>query len=106
VGDLVSRDRLFGGTGNDTLLGGDGDDRLRGGLGDDVLHGQDGNDRLRGGRGRDTVYGEAGDDRLVVRDGEADVVDCGPGFDRVRADPMDVVDTSCEVVQRRAPGTR
>jgi Ca2+-binding RTX toxin-like protein len=102
-------DRLHGGPGNDTLVGdvplvGDlvSRDRLWGGRGDDTLRGGDGNDRIHGGRGRDTIAAQAGNDRIFARDGERDVIDCGPGFDRVRADGADVVDTSCERVRRRA----
>ena len=52
----------------------------------------------------DTVRGGAGDDRIAVRDGEQDVVNCGPGIDKALLDFKDVVeDNSCEVVSRRAP---
>ncbi len=37
---------MFGDSGNDTLIGGDGNDRLRGGAGDDVLTGGAGFDRV------------------------------------------------------------
>ena len=37
--------------------------------------------------------------RIRVRDGHRDVVTCGPGIDRVRADPADSVATDCEVVR-------
>ena len=46
-----------------------------------------------------------GDDRIAVRDGERDVVNCGPGIDKALLDFKDVTeDNSCEVVSRRAPG--
>jgi hypothetical protein len=32
-----------------------------------------------------------GNDPFRVRDGEADIVDCGPGIDRVIADPLDAL---------------
>ena len=52
----------------------------------------------------DTVRGGGGDDRIAVRDGERDVVDCGPGIDTALLDFKDVVvDASCEVVSRHAP---
>ena len=52
----------------------------------------------------DTVRGGNGDDRIAVRDGEKDVVNCGPGVDKALLDFKDVVeDGSCEVVSRRAP---
>jgi hypothetical protein len=152
AGDPISRDRLFGGQGDDQLLGGDGRDRLLGGPGNDQSDGQGGADLLVGGPGDDNqqggvgndvifanagrdvtnggagndrlfalaradvsgpddtagdaVNGDEGNDRIFVRDGEQDVVDCGPGFDRVRADFKDIVNTNCEVVHRAAPGTR
>jgi Ca2+-binding RTX toxin-like protein len=105
---LAGPDLLVGGRGNDTLQGdvplvGDkiSRDRLWGGPGDDTLRGGDGNDRIHGGRGQDTIAAQGGDDRIFARDGERDVIDCGPGSDRVRADMKDVVDTSCEQVHRR-----
>jgi hypothetical protein len=49
----------------------------------------------------DVLNGEGGDDRIRVRDGERDTVTCGPGTDRVRADPADVVAADCEAVNRR-----
>ncbi|MCA9177544.1 MAG: hypothetical protein KDB14_23825 [Planctomycetales bacterium] len=50
-------DLLIGRGGNDVLVGGDGDDRLHGGCGDDILIGGFGEDRLRGGQGRDLLIG-------------------------------------------------
>lgn len=85
-------DTIFGRGGNDTILGGAGDDRLYGGAGNDVI---------TGGSGGDRVYGGAGSDSIDVADGERDIVDCGPGNDRVVADIVDVIDTSCEVVARK-----
>ena len=69
---------LFGGGGNDTLIGtafGDaldgqgGNDSLVGGDGDDVLLGGAGNDTLRGGLGDDTLTGALGNDLLVGQTG-------------------------------------
>ncbi|MCP5397078.1 MAG: hypothetical protein H6918_10195 [Sphingomonadaceae bacterium] len=66
---------VFGGTGNDyiigaesgsTLLGGDGNDELFGLGGDDYLDGGDGADRLVGGAGNDTINGGSNIDTLVV----------------------------------------
>jgi Ca2+-binding RTX toxin-like protein len=99
-------DRVRGRPGDDTINGGDGFDRLFGGRGADTVNGGNGNDRLFA-RARDgasdTVNGDAGDDRIFVRDGTRDVVTCGPGFDRVRADFQDDVATDCEQVKRHAP---
>jgi hypothetical protein len=47
---------LLGGTGNDTLCGGQGADVLDGGDGDDVLYGSVGADKYIGGAGNDVLY--------------------------------------------------
>jgi Ca2+-binding RTX toxin-like protein len=132
VGDLVSQDRLFGGRGDDTVFGGDGrdflsggfgDDTQDGGAGDDVIFANKGRDHTEGGDGNDRLWalslkdvdgpddtagdlvrGGAGDDRIAVRDGEADVVNCGAGIDKAILDFKDTLeDGSCEVVSRKAP---
>jgi Ca2+-binding RTX toxin-like protein len=69
-----------------------------------------GNDRLRvrstgpaqifGGPGNDTLIGGEGDDTFDARDGDADVIRCGSGRDRVRADKSDTVSSNCERVRR------
>ena len=46
------------------------------------------------------VTAGAGDDVIDVVAGGRDVVSCGAGRDRVRADRMDVVAKDCEVVVR------
>jgi Ca2+-binding RTX toxin-like protein len=71
------------------LDGGDGEDKLVGGVGDDLLRGGNGNDTIEGADGRDRIEAGAGDD-LLAPDGyehaNADVVDGGPGFDRIEGD--------------------
>ena len=76
AGTLVSasyRSDLFGGAGNDTLMGSAGDDRLfgeadndsvDGGNGYDLLVGGAGNDILQGGDSADTLIGGVGNDTL------------------------------------------
>ena len=88
-------DILRGGSGRDWLFAGPGADRAEGGRGADVLAGGDGADRMAGGAGRDKIMGGAGNDTIDARDGERDVVLCGPGRDRVRADAADR-QVSCE----------
>ena len=83
-----SSSELFGGTGNDTLVGGAGVDYLHGGNGDDILNGGGGNDVLWGDAGddgigggdendrlyggaADSMFGRAGNDTLVSIDGDA-----------------------------------
>lgn len=89
---------MHGGDGDDTLDGyvdegrpelldgGAGDDLVRGFGGDDVVLGGDGADELSGGAGDDELRGGEGDDDLTGDDGAApgrDVIDGGPGYDRV-----------------------
>ncbi len=89
---------LSGGAGADWLTasdqatvldGGPGEDKLVGGGSGDVLSGGDGNDTIEGKDGSDRIDGGAGDD-LLSPDGyehaNADVVDGGPGFDRIESD--------------------
>ena len=81
-------DKIFGGDGNDWLVGGTNSDRIFGGLGDDVLSGDDqldtantlntipdinadaAPDILFGGAGLDRLIGNAANDRLIDWNGE------------------------------------
>ena len=60
--------RLSGGAGNDTIMGGGGSasdgDILRGGAGIDALYGGDGNDTLEGGPGADRLFGGPDEDTI------------------------------------------
>ena len=96
----AGRDRVNGGSGGDRLSGGAAADRLSGDSGNDRLTGGRGGDRLTGGRGRDRVSGNPGNDRINVRDKRRDRVNCGTGFDRVKADRRDRL-VGCEKVSRR-----
>jgi hypothetical protein len=59
----------------------------------------------------DIVRGGDGNDRIRTRDGEQDIVNCGPGFDVARLDLVDVIEGAsttlpngdCERVQRADP---
>ncbi len=93
----VGSDAVFGHSGTDILRGGPGGDRIKGDGGDDILSGGAGGDRLVGGAGNDLLRGGAGGDVLDSADGSADVVRCGPGRDRVRADRRDTV-KACEEI--------
>ena len=83
--------------------GGDGDDDLWALLKADVTGPGD----IAG----DVVRGADGNDRIRVRDGELDVISCGPGFDVALLDFADVIegatprgaDGDCERVRRAAP---
>ena len=57
-------DTLYGGDRRNFLYGGDGNDWLYGNGDSDYLYGGDGNDRLDGGNDHDRLEGEAGDDWL------------------------------------------
>lgn len=94
----VRNDVVRGSPGDDIARGHDGSDHLAGGTGDDILGGGDGNDTLVGNAGEDTIlagHGEdavlagTGNDRVWARDGERDVIDCGPGRDYLVADRID-----------------
>jgi len=93
-------DTLSGGDGRDRLFGGAGSDRVLGGAKGDELRGDTGDDQLFPGTGRDRVWGGAGNDVISARDGSRDVIDCGPGLDRVTADRRDRL-RGCERVSRR-----
>jgi RTX calcium-binding nonapeptide repeat (4 copies)/WD40-like Beta Propeller Repeat len=90
-------DYLAGSGNDDTVEGLGGNDTILGGAGDDKLDGGAGNDVINGGAGADTIDGGAGSDTIYAADGERDVIDCGPGNDRVVADPVDKT-VNCEVV--------
>src|SRR5438874_1268123 len=77
-----------------------GNDDERGGAGDDNLQGDRGADDLNGGKGDDHIDGGPGNDVINSRDGQRDVVNCGSGFDRVRADHKDRIAKNCESVKR------
>jgi hypothetical protein len=80
---LTGHGQLDGGAGNDTLTAGstcDGDGRSA------DLIGGDGNDTLNGGPCYDQFAGGAGQDRINSRDGVAETVGCGDGYDTVTAD--------------------
>lgn len=57
-------DTLIGSAARNALIGGAGNDTLNGGLGLDSLDGADGDDHLDGGRGEDTLIGGPGFDVL------------------------------------------
>jgi hypothetical protein len=90
---------LGGGRGDDVLTGGNWADQLGGQGGADRIAGGGRGDRIDGGPGRDLLTGGRGEDRITARDRTRDVVRCGPGRDRVEADPGDRL-RGCEVIRR------
>jgi Ca2+-binding RTX toxin-like protein len=89
--------RITGTAGADLIYGLGGNDVLNGGRGNDVLYGGRGNDVLVGGPGLDRLFGGPGNDVLRARDGQRDVVDCGPGRDIAYVDRFDRV-SGCEKI--------
>jgi Ca2+-binding RTX toxin-like protein len=74
---------LVGTPRDDTIKGFGGDDRIDGGQGgDDTLFPGSGEDRVRGAQGKDVIN---------AVDTSQDRISCGSEFDRVRANPGDVV---------------
>lgn len=63
---LANIENVTGGSGNDTILGNDGDNDLNGGAngGADTLNGRGGVDNLVGGAGNDILIGGAGNDTM------------------------------------------
>jgi Ca2+-binding RTX toxin-like protein len=82
---------LVGTPNDDAIYGYGGADRIDARGGGDTLHLGDGSDKGRGGRGEDDI-------RAV--DGSKDDIYCGPGSDRVKANPGDNVSGGCEKVIR------
>jgi glycerophosphoryl diester phosphodiesterase len=75
---VVSIEDVYGGGGNDTIIGNNlnnyltgavGNDYLSGGAGDDELAGDAGNDTLNGGVGNDLLWGGAGNDIFLFNGG-------------------------------------
>ena len=87
----LPRANLFGGAGNDTLIGGSGadllfgqgdNDTLLGKGGTDFLFGGAGNDVLTGGDGDDLMFGQGGNDRMIWNPGDdSDLMEGGAGND-------------------------
>jgi Tol biopolymer transport system component len=98
-------DTLYGGPGNDHLIGGFGQDILDGGPGNDTITGGGSADIITGGPGHDRLYGGGGGDTIYAKDGQRDFIDCGKngygkaGRDTVYADTIDVI-SHCEIVHR------
>jgi Ca2+-binding RTX toxin-like protein len=90
---LLGIEYVWGGAGNDTIIGGNGaesfwgasgNDSLVGGDGADTLYDGSGNDIIAGGDGNDVIYGEAGIDSIDGGNGN-DVIFGGAGSDTIDA---------------------
>ena len=83
---------IYGGDGDDNIIGSPNADLIFGGSGTDVIlglggvdyiDGGDGNDTITGGTGDDTLHGGAGSDVIIWNNGDnTDVVEGGTGDDR------------------------
>lgn len=81
-------DLIYGQGGNDTIFGNGDGDVIDGGIGDDILYGGDGaggillndDDSISGGSGNDTIHGEYGDD-ILMGDAGNDMLYGGEGED-------------------------
>lgn len=102
--------RLVGTRFDDRLRTDSSDDVIEAGAGSDAIDAGYGNDVITPGPGRDTVLADGGagacdliscplaqgNDTIDAVDGEIDNISCGPGTDRVLADPIDVLAPDCE----------
>jgi hypothetical protein len=93
-------DRLVGTARRDTICGLPGADMIAARGGNDTIAAGAGADTIRPGPGRDAVSGGEGRDRVYARDGQRDLIDCGPFLDTVVADGLDKL-VRCERVSRR-----
>jgi hypothetical protein len=95
-------DDIDAGDQGDALDGGDGADTVYGNGGADVVRGGPGDDEIAGGPGVDRFYGEdvdacipsscaSGQDLIEARDGNQEMIDCGPGTDSAVVDPNELV---------------
>ena len=66
--------RMFGGTGNDIIIGSNRWDRMQGGAGDDLLLGMEGRDWMRGGTGNDIILGGGGIDDINGNQGNDEII--------------------------------
>ena len=103
---------LFGGDGDDTLIGSNNTDLLDGGAGNDTLSGRGGDDQLFGGPGNDTLTGGTGVDQIFGGpDNDTIVWNPGDNSDLVEGDEGDdTLAFNCaniaELIDLSANGTR
>jgi hypothetical protein len=76
-----------------------GSDQLAGSGRYDIVCARGGNDWIDPGGGADYVFAEGGNDRVSARDGQRDVISCGPGTDVALVDSSDRARADCERVR-------
>jgi Ca2+-binding RTX toxin-like protein len=96
-------DVLVGTAGPNRLIAYGGQDVLRGGAGPDELIGWDDGDELDAGPGPDRVQAGARD-RPLLKDGEADTLDCRRHAPAIQADPIDELRACAPFVDVRPRG--
>ena len=82
IGSELAGDVILGESGNDEISGLGGDDYIVAGIGNDIVFGDAGNDRIEGGDGDDTLSGNLGDDEIHGGRG-ADEIEGNDGDDRL-----------------------
>jgi Ca2+-binding RTX toxin-like protein len=94
-GDKVMADieNVFGGNGDDLIIGNAASNLISGGGGNDTLEGGDGNDKLIGGRGNDSLLGQGGINLYSIADGTRDDYDGTPNSSFVSGDVSADFDT-------------
>ena len=91
----------------ENATGGGAADTLGGGAEPNTIAGEAGEDVLSGGGGADVLSGGARSDAILARDGVADRVTCGSGYDYVIADARDRIAARRALrVRRRSSRTR
>src|SRR4051794_37436635 len=68
---------ISAGSGNDTIVGNDGDAHIDGGTGDDNITGGDGDNIITGGDGNDTIVTGGGTDSIAGNDGNDSITSDG-----------------------------
>ncbi|MDB5325074.1 MAG: calcium-binding protein [Phycisphaerales bacterium] len=84
-------DKIFGGHANDTINGGTGNDILYGDDGNDDIYGSDGNDTLYGGTGNNRLFGQKGIDTIHSKNGSVDQIIGSQDGDILDKDSFDVL---------------
>jgi hypothetical protein len=91
---------VFAGIALAAVVNGNNNNTLVGTPSHDVIRGFGGNDTIRGRGGDDELMGGTGNDYIRAVDRSEDHIFCGRGLDRVRANPGDNIEGSCERVVR------
>ncbi len=94
-------DEIRGTRKHDLIKSGRGGDTIKARAGGDIIKAGNGHDLIFAGKGKDVVVAGRGNDDIRTLDKMFDVVNCGPGDDKVLADAIDKIHKSCENVKQR-----